>query len=81
MLFHAFALWKGIPPMDKKYMRLAINLAKKGAGYTAPNPLVGAVIVKNDKIIGQGFHSFMLSATLLQTAEVVEMTQKARLST
>ena len=56
MLFHAFALWKGIPPMDKKYMRLAINLAKKGAGYTAPNPLVGAVIVKNDKIIGQGFH-------------------------
>ncbi|NBH60450.1 bifunctional diaminohydroxyphosphoribosylaminopyrimidine deaminase/5-amino-6-(5-phosphoribosylamino)uracil reductase RibD [Anaerotruncus sp. 80] len=42
--------------MDKKYMRLAINLAKKGAGYTAPNPLVGAVIVKNDKIIGQGFH-------------------------
>ena len=56
MLFHAFALWKGKPPMDKKYMRLAINLAKKGAGYTAPNPLVGAVIVKNDKIIGQGFH-------------------------
>ncbi|MCI5687719.1 MAG: bifunctional diaminohydroxyphosphoribosylaminopyrimidine deaminase/5-amino-6-(5-phosphoribosylamino)uracil reductase RibD [Emergencia sp.] len=42
--------------MDRTYMRLAIDLAKKGAGYTAPNPLVGAVIVKNDKIIGQGFH-------------------------
>lgn len=37
-------------------MKRAIKLAKKGIGYTNPNPLVGAVIVKNDKIIGEGFH-------------------------
>ncbi len=38
------------------YMRRAIELAKRGTGWTAPNPLVGAVIVKNDRIIGEGWH-------------------------
>lgn len=42
--------------MDEKYMQLAIELAKKGKGKVNPNPLVGAVIVKNGKIIGQGYH-------------------------
>lgn len=42
--------------MDKKYMRIALELAKKGIGYTKQNPLVGAVIVKNGKIIGEGYH-------------------------
>lgn len=42
--------------MDEKYMRLAIDLAKKGRKRVKKNPLVGAVIVKNNKIIGQGFH-------------------------
>ena len=37
-------------------MREAIELAKKGTGRTNPNPLVGAVIVKQNQIIGQGFH-------------------------
>ncbi len=37
-------------------MRRAIRLAKLGAGYTAPNPLVGAVVVSNDLIIGEGWH-------------------------
>ena len=37
-------------------MRRAIDLAKKGCGYTNPNPLVGAVIVKNGNIIGEGYH-------------------------
>lgn len=41
---------------DEYYMKKAVQLAKKGYGHTAPNPLVGAVIVKNDKIIGQGWH-------------------------
>lgn len=41
---------------EKKYMRRAINLARGGEGFTNPNPLVGAVIVKNGKIIGEGFH-------------------------
>lgn len=40
----------------EKYMRRAIELAKGGIGFVNPNPLVGAVIVKNGKIIGEGFH-------------------------
>ena len=38
------------------YMRMALDLAKKGMGYTSPNPMVGAVIVKNGKVIGKGYH-------------------------
>ncbi|NTW06906.1 MAG: bifunctional diaminohydroxyphosphoribosylaminopyrimidine deaminase/5-amino-6-(5-phosphoribosylamino)uracil reductase RibD, partial [Syntrophaceae bacterium] len=41
---------------DEYYMHLAIKLARKGNGYVSPNPLVGAVIVKNGRIIGQGYH-------------------------
>lgn len=40
----------------QKYMDLAIELAKKGRGQVNPNPLVGAVIVKDDVIIGSGYH-------------------------
>lgn len=42
--------------MDRSYMERAIALAKKGMGFTSPNPMVGAVIVKNGKIIGEGYH-------------------------
>ncbi|KMT21003.1 bifunctional diaminohydroxyphosphoribosylaminopyrimidine deaminase/5-amino-6-(5-phosphoribosylamino)uracil reductase RibD [Clostridium cylindrosporum] len=42
--------------MNKKYMKIAIDLAKKGKGKVNPNPLVGAVIVKNEKIIAEGYH-------------------------
>ena len=41
---------------DERYMKLALKLAAKGRGYASPNPMVGAVIVKNDKVIGQGYH-------------------------
>ena len=41
---------------DTKYMARAIQLAKLASGHTAPNPLVGAVVVKDNKIIGEGFH-------------------------
>jgi len=37
-------------------MRLALRLARRGYGATSPNPLVGAVLVKGDKIIGRGWH-------------------------
>lgn len=40
----------------EEYMRRAIQLARKGMGWTAPNPMVGAVIVKDDRIIGEGWH-------------------------
>lgn len=41
---------------DIQYMRRAIELAGKGRGWVNPNPLVGAVIVKNGKVIGEGWH-------------------------
>src|SRR4030095_20586 len=41
---------------DEKIMRRCIELALKGAGYVSPNPLVGCVIVKNGKIISEGYH-------------------------
>jgi len=42
----------------KSTWKLALNLARKGVGLTSPNPLVGAVIVKNGKIVGKGYHKY-----------------------
>ena len=44
--------------INEKYMRRAIELAKKGAGAVNPNPMVGAVVVKNEEVIGEGYHKF-----------------------
>src|SRR5688572_8408245 len=40
----------------EKYMQICLELAASGLGYTAPNPLVGAVIVNQDRVIGKGHH-------------------------
>ena len=37
----------------EEYMQIAIEEAKKGSGFTSPNPLVGAVLVKDGKIVGK----------------------------
>lgn len=42
---------------DVAYMRQAVALARRGTGWTAPNPLVGAVVVKDGKVIGRGYHA------------------------
>ena len=42
---------------DEKFMRYALELARRGEGYVNPNPMVGAVIVKNGKVIGEGYHA------------------------
>jgi diaminohydroxyphosphoribosylaminopyrimidine deaminase/5-amino-6-(5-phosphoribosylamino)uracil reductase len=42
--------------MDNLFMKRALSLAKLGLGKVAPNPMVGCVIVCNDKIIGEGYH-------------------------
>ena len=42
---------------DREYMERAIELAGRGRGWTNPNPLVGAVIVKDGRIIGEGWHA------------------------
>ncbi|MGN0187524.1 MAG: bifunctional diaminohydroxyphosphoribosylaminopyrimidine deaminase/5-amino-6-(5-phosphoribosylamino)uracil reductase RibD [Paludibacteraceae bacterium] len=41
---------------DEIYMRRCLQLAHQAAGKTAPNPMVGAVVVCNDRIIGEGYH-------------------------
>lgn len=41
---------------DSRYMQRAVTLAREGLGRTAPNPPVGAVVVKNGHVIGEGFH-------------------------
>lgn len=41
---------------DAEYMRQALALARKGCGWTSPNPMVGAVIVKDGRVIGEGYH-------------------------
>ena len=47
---------KGPAGGDEKWMSRALALARKGKGRTAPNPAVGAVIVKNGRIVGEGWH-------------------------
>jgi len=44
--------------IDRRYMRMACRLAEKAAGRTSPNPMVGAVLVRDGKIVGSGFHPF-----------------------
>jgi diaminohydroxyphosphoribosylaminopyrimidine deaminase/5-amino-6-(5-phosphoribosylamino)uracil reductase len=41
---------------DQNYMQMALDLAVTGQGYTSPNPMVGAVVVKDGQVIGSGYH-------------------------
>jgi diaminohydroxyphosphoribosylaminopyrimidine deaminase/5-amino-6-(5-phosphoribosylamino)uracil reductase len=43
---------------DIRYMRRALALARRGAGWVNPNPMVGAVVVKDNRIIGEGYHEY-----------------------
>ncbi len=54
-----------------KWMRKALDLAEKGRGYTSPNPVVGAVIVKDNLLLGEGWHARFGAAH----AEVVALSQ------
>ncbi len=47
---------RGVVHMEETYMEKALELAKKGLGKTNPNPMVGALIVKDGAIIAEGFH-------------------------
>ncbi len=42
--------------MNERWMRTALSLARRGRGLTSPNPMVGAVLIKNGRIIGSGWH-------------------------
>jgi diaminohydroxyphosphoribosylaminopyrimidine deaminase / 5-amino-6-(5-phosphoribosylamino)uracil reductase len=41
---------------DNHFMNMALDLAAKGQGFTSPNPMVGAVVVKDGQVIGKGYH-------------------------
>ncbi|MFH1983842.1 MAG: bifunctional diaminohydroxyphosphoribosylaminopyrimidine deaminase/5-amino-6-(5-phosphoribosylamino)uracil reductase RibD [Pseudomonadota bacterium] len=41
---------------DLEYMRMALTLADQGRGFTSPNPMVGAVVVRDGVVVGQGWH-------------------------
>src|SRR5919199_1442530 len=45
-----------VTPFDRTMMQRCIELARRALGRTAPNPLVGSVIVQNGQIVGEGFH-------------------------
>ncbi len=55
--------------MDEKYMWMALDLARQGQGRTSPNPMVGAVLVKDGVVVGSGYHQ----AAGMPHAEVVAL--------
>ena len=63
-------------PIDQFYMKKALELAKKGWGKTNPNPLVGAVIVNNNRQVGLGYHAALGS----HHAEVVALREAGELA-
>ena len=65
-----------IKPLDEYYMGLALKLALKAKGKTAPNPLVGAIVVKAGRIIGRGFHAKAGFAH----AEIIALDEAAKLA-
>ena len=42
---------------DRFYMQMALDQAAKGLGYVSPNPLVGAVVVREGRVVGRGYHA------------------------
>jgi diaminohydroxyphosphoribosylaminopyrimidine deaminase/5-amino-6-(5-phosphoribosylamino)uracil reductase len=44
---------------DQYFMKKALGLAEKGRGFTSPNPMVGAVVVQNDSVVGKGYHEVL----------------------
>src|SRR5215470_5591034 len=60
MIAHAFPLSETTTSrdLDLYFLDLTLALAAKGEGHVKPNPMVGAVVVKNGVIVGQGFHRY-----------------------
>lgn len=65
-----------VQPNDLYYMMQALRLAAKGQGKTSPNPMVGAVVVSRDSIVGQGYHH----AAGQPHAEALALRQAGRLA-
>jgi diaminohydroxyphosphoribosylaminopyrimidine deaminase / 5-amino-6-(5-phosphoribosylamino)uracil reductase len=56
MAFFILTMGDGVLLQDEEYMREALHIARHAEGRTAPNPMVGAVIVRDGRIVGQGWH-------------------------
>jgi len=54
--FYSLAMTRTITTADPAFLRQALRLARRGYGSTSPNPMVGAVLVKDGKIIARGWH-------------------------
>jgi diaminohydroxyphosphoribosylaminopyrimidine deaminase / 5-amino-6-(5-phosphoribosylamino)uracil reductase len=63
-----------LTPTDQAHLRRALELAEGGRGKVSPNPLVGAVIVRDGEIVGEGFHAVLggLHAERAALADCVE---------
>ncbi len=59
---------------DRRFMRKALALAKKGIGLASPNPTVGCVIVRNGRVVGKGWHEY----ALLDHAEVCALREASK---
>lgn len=65
---------------DVKFMKLVLALAKKGEGCTSPNPMVGALIIKNEQIVGRGYHA-RVGANHAEVCAIRNAGKKARYGT
>ena len=57
--------------MTSQYMREALDLARKGRSLASPNPLVGAILVREGEVVGRGFHTY----AGLHHAEIIALAQ------
>ena len=62
--------------VHERFMQRAIALARRGMGRVSPNPLVGAVLVKNGRIVAEGYHLYQKE----NHAEVVALEKAGRLA-
>src|SRR5260370_14066105 len=57
--------------MTSQFMREALDLARKGRSLASPNPLVGAILVREGEVVGRGFHTY----AGLHHAEIIALAQ------
>ncbi len=68
---------RGASEADREWMREALELAERGRGRTRPNPIVGAVVVKNGRVVGRGWHR-KLGAAHAECMALTEAGTKAK---
>lgn len=61
---------------DIRFMRRALQLARRGAGRVSPNPMVGAVVVRDGQVVGEGYHLYRK----LRHAEVIALDRAGSLA-